>query len=191
MGIKLIANTIYGIFQGQYSDRRIVGYFKDIDDAYMYTALFPGHEIEPINSLNYEFCYNENNFVYKFEIIYTQNGNGDYIRRDEINKYNLFYYCKCLKYDDSLYNKIRKDYSQLEFDIYLKKRDLDIAYKVADDYLAEILAYGDGNVYEENIELMNEKFAEPYKRKMEIKKEEEIRQQELAELKRLKEKYER
>ena len=68
--------------------------------------------------------------------------------------------------------------------------DRRLAEKIAQDYLAELRSYGDGKVYEKNIELMNDKFVAPFKEKERIRKEEEIKQKELAELERLKAKYE-
>ena len=68
--------------------------------------------------------------------------------------------------------------------------DRRLAEKIAQDYLNELRFYGDGKIYEKNIELMNNKFAAPFKEKKRIRKEEKIKQKELAELERLKAKYE-
>lgn len=54
----------------------------------------------------------------------------------------------------------------------------------------KLLSYGDGIVTRENIGMMNDKFAEPFRVAEEQRKQEELRQKELAELKRLKGKYE-
>ena len=65
-----------------------------------------------------------------------------------------------------------------------------LAEKIAQDYLAELLSYGDGTVFQKNVDLMNKKFLAPFKEKERLKKEAELREKELAELARLKEKYE-
>jgi hypothetical protein len=65
-----------------------------------------------------------------------------------------------------------------------------LAEKIAQDYLAELLSYGDGTVFHENVDLMNKKFLAPFEEKERLKKEAELREKELAELARLKEKYE-
>ncbi len=54
----------------------------------------------------------------------------------------------------------------------------------------ELLSYGDGMVTRENIGMMNDRFAEPFRIADEQRKQEELKQKELAELKRLKAKYE-
>ena len=78
----------------------------------------------------------------------------------------------------------------IRFNINIDKNDRKRAEKIAQDYLYELLSYGDGIVTRENIGVMNDKFAEPFRIAEEKKKQEELRQKELAELKRLKEKYE-
>ncbi|WP_288682302.1 hypothetical protein [uncultured Eubacterium sp.] len=65
-----------------------------------------------------------------------------------------------------------------------------MAEKIAQDYLSELRSYGDGKIYSKNIKLMNDKFAAPFKEKERIRKQEEIKKKELAELERLKAKYE-
>ena len=53
------------------------------------------------------------------------------------------------------------------------------------------MSYGESKqIYEKNIKLMNDKFAESFKLREKQRKEEELKQKELAELARLKEKYE-
>ena len=53
------------------------------------------------------------------------------------------------------------------------------------------MSYGESKqIYEKNVKLMNDKFAEPFKLRERQRKEEEMKQKELAELARLKEKYE-
>ena len=72
----------------------------------------------------------------------------------------------------------------------MEKNDRKRAEKIAQDYLYELLSYGDGVVTQENIDMMNNKFAEPFRIAEEQRIQDETRQKELAELKRLKEKYE-
>ena len=72
----------------------------------------------------------------------------------------------------------------------MENNDRKRAEKIAQDYLYELLSYGDGVVTQENIDMMNNKFAEPFRIAEEQRIQDETRQRELAELKRLKEKYE-
>lgn len=53
-----------------------------------------------------------------------------------------------------------------------------------------MLSYGDGIITRENIGMMNDRFAEPFRIEEEQRKEKQLKEKELAELKRLKEKYE-
>lgn len=77
------------------------------------------------------------------------------------------------------------------FVINIDHDDRKLAEKIAQDYLAELRSYEDGIIYQRNINLMNEKFAAPFKEKERIRKEVELKEKELAELARLKEKYEK
>ena len=71
----------------------------------------------------------------------------------------------------------------------MDKNDRKRAEKIAEDYLYELLSYGNGKATQENIDIMNDKFAEPFRIEEQKRKEEELKKKELAELKRLKEKY--
>lgn len=63
----------------------------------------------------------------------------------------------------------------MTFTVNIDHNDRKLAEKIAQDYLAELLSYGDGKIYEKNIELMNDKFVAPFKEKERIRKEEKIR----------------
>lgn len=58
------------------------------------------------------------------------------------------------------------------FSINIDHDDRKLAEKIAQDYLSELRFYGDGKIYEKNIELMNDKFAASFKEKERIRKEE-------------------
>jgi len=107
--------------------------------------------------------------------------------REEPNRY------KCYIDDDLQCNSIRPNLpnSCVCFAINIDHDDRKLAEKIAQDYLAELRSYGDGIIYKRNINLMNEKFAAPFKEKERIRKEAELKEKELAELARLKEKYEK
>lgn len=97
----------------------------------------------------------------------------------------------CYVADELKCNKIGVLYSNsVSFYINTDEYNRGKAEKIAKDYFTELRAYGGGGIYQENIDFMNEKFEEPFKEKERIKKEKETRQKELAELARLKEKYE-
>ena len=77
----------------------------------------------------------------------------------------------------------------IRFNINIDQNDRGKAEKIAQDYLYELLSYGDGVATQENINMMNDRFAKPFRIEEEKRKEEELKRKELAELKRLKEKY--
>lgn len=123
---------------------------------------------------------------YRHEIVFDLK-DKEWIMREEPNRY------ECYIDDDLQCNCIRSNLpnSCVCFAINIDHDDRKLAEKIAQDYLAELRSYGDGIIYQRNINLMNEKFAAPFKEKERIRKEAELKEKELAELARLKEKYEK
>lgn len=77
----------------------------------------------------------------------------------------------------------------IRFHINTDHKNKKLAEKIAQDYLAELRSYGNGDVYKEYVDLMNNKFKEPFIKAEELEKARKLKEKELAELKRLKEKY--
>ena len=121
---------------------------------------------------------------YDHKIVFDSRDN-EWIMRNEPDRY------KCYISDELKPNNIRKGAFWVAFHVNIEKDNRKLAEKIAQDYLYQLLAYGDSRkVYDKYIALMNDQFLAPYKLKEEQKKQEEIRQKELAELARLKEKCE-
>jgi hypothetical protein len=181
---------VYGVFGGCYSDWYIVGYFDNRLDADKYCAAFGSGEyyVEEMKDLKDKEDLSKITLKYKHEVVFDLK-DGQWVMRDEPGRY------ECYIADDLRPNFIkssdtRYSFSWLNFNVNIEKDDRKLAEKIAQDYLSELLAYGDKKVYNKNVKLMNDKFLEPFKVKTELRKQEELRQKELAELARLKAKYE-
>lgn len=171
---------IYGVFGGCYSDWYIVGYFSNREDADKYCCVCGNSDyyVKPIKCLDGKEDLSMVSLKYRHEIVFDLK-NKEWIMREEPNRY------KCYIDDDLQCNGIRANLpnSWVCFAINIDHDNRKLAEKIAQDYLAELRSYGDGIVYQRNIDLMNKKFAAPFKEKERLRKE--------AELARLKEKYEK
>lgn len=182
---------VYGVFGGCYSDWYVVGYFNNCEDAEKYCCLYGkgDYYVNPLKDLTNEKDLSKVSLKYKHEVVFDCDDNKNiWIMREEPDRYN--YYID----NDLRCNFIRQGIltrnNWVSFIVNIDHNDRKLAEKIAQDYLVELLSYGDGKIYEKNIELMNDKFAAPFKEKERIRKEEKIRKKELAQLERLKAKYE-
>ena len=179
---------VYGVFGGCYSDWYIVGYFDNRDDAEKYCCISNAdYYVEPLKNLTNEKDLSKVELKYTHEVIFDYDKNNRYTMRKEPDRYRYYIdnelHCNIITKSNSMCNWIK-------FKINISHNDRKLAEKIAQDYLAELRSYGDGKIYDENIELMNEKFARSFKEKERLEKEKQLREKELAELQRLKEKYE-
>lgn len=179
---------IYGVFGGYYSDWYIVGYFDNRLDADKYCAAYGNGEyyVEEIKNLQDEKDLSQITLKYEHEVVFDFKDN-QWIMRNEPTRY------KCYISEELRPNNIYNNYihtSWIGFHINIEKDNRKLAEKIAQDYLYQLLSYGDSKVYDKYIKLMNDQFIALYKLKEEQKKQEKLRQKELAELARLKEKYE-
>lgn len=177
---------IYGVFGGCYSDWYIVGYFDNRLDADKYCAAFGKGEyyVEEMKNLKDKEDLSKITLKYKHEVVFDLK-DSQWVMRDEPDRY------ECYIEDELRPNNIRYGNSWVNFRVNIGEDNRKLAEKIAKDYLAELLSYGESkNVYDNVVTLMNDKFLEPFRIKERLRKEEELRQKELAELARLKEKYE-
>lgn len=179
---------IYGVFYSDYSDWYPIGYFNNREDADKYCCAYGKsmYIVKAMKSLSDEKDLSSISLKYTHYIQFSKRDTDKWIMC-EMNgdRYD------CYISDELRPNIItwRKN-SLVNFKINIDHYDIKLAEKIAQDYFAELRAYGDGKVYQKNIDLMNKKFEEPFKERERIKKEEELKQEELAELARLKAKYE-
>ena len=179
---------IYGVFGGCYSDWYIVGYFNNRLDADKYCTAYGDGEyyVEEMKDLQDEKDLSKVSLKYEHEVVFDFKNTGDWVMRDEPTRY------ECYISDELKPNSIKYlGYQWVSFYVNIEEDNRKLAEKIAQDYLYELLSYGESKkVYEKNVKLMNNKFLEPYKTRENLRKQEEFRQKELAELARLKEKYE-
>lgn len=179
---------IYGVFGGCYSDWYIVGYFSNREEADKYCCVCGNGDyyVEPMKSLDGIEDLSKVSLKYRHEIVFDLK-DKEWIMREEPNRY------ECYIDDDLQCNGIEANLRNgwVCFVINIDHDDRKLAEKITQDYLAELRSYGDGIIYQRNIDLMNEKFAAPFKEKERLRKEAELKEKELAELARLKEKYEK
>lgn len=180
---------VYGIFSGCYSDWDIVGYFNDRVDADKYCAAYCDTDcyVREIKDLTDDKDLSKISLKYQHEVVFDfKSSIGEWVLRDEPERY------KCYVSDDLMPNSVKYlGYQWVSFCVNIVEDNRKLAEKIAQDYLYQLLSYGDSkNVYEKNVKLMNNQFNEPFKIAEQLKKQEKIRQNELAELERLKNKYE-
>ena len=187
---------VYGVFGGCYSDWYVVGYFTNRQDADKYCCICGNgnYYVKTLKDLTNEKDLSKVSLKYCHEVVFDCKDyeNKDYknrwIMREEPERYN------CYIDNDLRCNSVSQGgfvgNNWVCFTVNIDHDDRRLAEKIAQDYLAELCSYGDGKIYEKNIKLMNDKFAAPFKEKERIRKEEELKQKELAELERLKAKYE-
>lgn len=181
---------VYGVFGGCYSDWYIVGYFNNRLDADKYCTAFGEGEyyVEELKNLQDEKDLSKVSLKYTHTVVFDQaNDTDNWVMRDEPTRY------KCYISEDLKPNRINHNdrYRWVSFDVNIAEDNRKLAEKIAQDYLYILLGCGDSKkVYDKNVSLMNGQFMEPFKRKAELRKQEELKQKELKELARLKAKYE-
>lgn len=178
---------VYGVFGGYYSDWYVVGYFNNREDADKYCCVCGNgnYYVKPLKDLTNERDLSNIKLKYMHEIFFV-NQNNKWIMREEPDRYT------CYINDKLQCNSINRLFNTLiKFIINIDHDDRKLAEKIAQDYFTELRSYGDGDVYNEYIDLMNKNFREPFIEMERLKKEKELKERELAELARLKEKYEK
>lgn len=180
---------IYGVFGGCYSNWYIVGYFNERELAEKYCCAFGDGDyyVQPMKDLTNKEDLSLVSIGYRHRVLFDFDRIGCkkwIIRDDDPDNYT------CYLSNKKQPNLIELGHSWIRFNINIDKNDRNRAEKIAQDYLYELLSYGDGIVTRENIGMMNDRFAEPFRIEEEKRKEEQLKEKELAELKRLKEKYE-
>ena len=179
-------NIIYGVFGGCYSDWYIVGYFNDRELAEKYCCAFGDGDyyVQPIKDLTNKAELSTISIGYRHRVLFDIDEYKRWIIRHDPDNYT------CYLSNKKQPNCIELGNRWIRFNINIDKNNRKKAEKIAQDYLYELLSYGDGIVTRENIGMMNDRFAEPFRIAEEQRKQKELKQKELAELKRLKEKYE-
>ena len=160
---------LYGLFDYCYDDHELIGYTEDLDEAYKYSAIYKGCGINKINKLRNDIDYSQYEFVYHYGISFKfSNKTNKYERKDFPDDVPEYDYCECCVKNIELYNFISFDegYS-IRFGIFLKERNLELAYRTAETYMKDLLSRGNGEITQENVDTMNDEFSKEYREEQE------------------------
>lgn len=159
---------LYVLIDYVYDYHEVIGYTKDLDEAYKYSAI-KGGEIETFKKLRSDIDYSQYEFVYHYAISFKfSNKTNKYERKDFPDDVPEYDYCDCCVKNIKLYNIISFDEGHsIRFGIFLKERNLELAYSTAEAYMKDLLSRGDGKIIEENVDEMNDEFSKEYREEQE------------------------
>lgn len=165
---------LFGIFESDCDDVIVNGYTEDLDEAYKYCAVNSGCEIRSLDKLKSDINYENYEFVYRYIITFEETINGTGYRRDNFPDYMPECdYCKCYIKKINLYNKVsyfprwKSDKEIIAFEIFIKERNINLAYSVANKFLENLLSRGNGKITKENVKAMNDEFSKEYREEQE------------------------
>ena len=184
-------NVVYVVMHANYSDWYIIGYFTNLDDAERY--VLADHEDQTLIIEKVYPCEIDGlpNIKPKYEIsvlFHKQENSGSWLINDSYDEeLPDFYQAEYLRS-----NKIHIGCGRDWIRIYVNqdKRDKPIAIKTAQDILYQYLNECDGRPSEKTVNEFNKILSAEEDERKERMKQEKLRQKELSELERLKEKYE-
>lgn len=169
---------LYGIFSHICDDFEVEGYTEDLDEANKYCAVNSECEIRPLERLKSDIDYSQYEFVYYYVIFFKfSNKTNKYEIKDFPEHVSECDYCKCCIKNIGLYNFIYYDKGHsIRFSIFLKERNLELAYSTAETYMKDLLSRGDGKITQKNIDAMNDEFSKEYREEQERLKAEKERE---------------
>lgn len=186
-------NKLYLVVQGCYSYWDIIGYFTDRDDAERFCVKEYDKYDEPyvkaVDCLDGGIDLADVKVLYEHEVLFDKTKDG-WQMRNEPERYNVY---DGNKYDIKA-NEIMPSPSSVKWikvmvnqDKFNRKK----AEKIAQDILYQYLSMAVNPFNSPNaVKLINDALSAPQRAREEARAAEELRQKELAELARLKEKYE-
>lgn len=163
---------VYGVFGGCYSDWYVVGYFNNREDANKYCCVYGDGDyyVRPLRDLTNEKDLSQVELKYEHEVLFDC-VDDQWIMREEPDRYKCYV-------DNKLHcNSIANDhwYSWVRFNINIDHNDRKLAEKIAQDYLAELRSYANGEVRMDNIRMMNDRFEAPFKEAERLEKERKLK----------------
>lgn len=151
---------LYVVVSGCYGDHEIIGYFTNREDADKYCTVCDDDDcyVVPIKSLENERDLSQISLKYAHRIRFYFTDDEKWIMQDDQpDSY------ECYTTKDFRPNFISYGSYWMVFNVQTSNSDRKQAEKIAQDCFAELLASGNGRIYEKDINLMNEKFAVPLK----------------------------
>ena len=113
--------------------------------------------------------YSQYKFVYLYAIHFRfSNKTNKYERKDFPDNVPECDYCRCCVKNIGLYNFVSYDKGRsIRFSIFLKERNLELAYSTAETYMKDLLSRGDGEITQENVDAMNDEFSKEFREEQE------------------------
>lgn len=188
-------DTIYAVMYSYYSDWEIYGYFTNREDADKYCVAHKDQElyVKEIKCYdNIKEDFRNISLKYTYNFIFRNNGSG-YKLDEEAFEYNPKYECY---QDEFLHSNQISSYDNttvknwIRISVNVCEANFDKAKKIALDLFYQYLDFCSMKPSWESIKEFNLILRKEEVERIELQKQEEIRKEELAELKRLKEKYE-
>lgn len=179
---------IYLVVDGQYSDWRIIGYFANKDDAERFCVLkhdaYDCPYVVTVDCLDGGVDLSNVEVLYEHEVVFDKRG-STMVMRDEPDRYNVYGgEMRANRVEAMGYHWINVIVNQREF-------NREKAEKIAQDILYQYLELSNGEEYDKlALDTINDKLSAPQRAREEERKAEELREKEMAELARLKAKYE-
>lgn len=183
-----MGNQIYLVVDGQYSDWRIVGYFTNKDNAERFCVSQYSKYDDPyvivVDCLDGGIDLSGVKVLYEHTVMFDERG-GTMVMRNEPDRYNVYG-------GDIQANSVRSmDFGWVEIKVNQKKFNRKQAEKVAQDILSQYLELSHGELYDRlALKTINYNLSAPQRAREEERKAAELREKEMAELARLKKKYE-
>lgn len=178
--------TIFLIMYAYYSDWQIYGYFTTRDEAEKYVVSHPSEElgIHEVGCLDNQADLSGVSVKYEFPVFFQKN-DSEWV---------------CHVYEDfDIYQSpyLRSNYictlnnnKWIKVSVNLDKRDKNLAKKIAQDIFYQYMSECDGHSSEKSMKEFNKILSAEEDARKAAEKEEKLRKKELAELERLKAKYE-
>ena len=176
---------IYLVMYAYYSDWEIYGYFTNREDAEKYVVKYPEKDlfIKEVSSFDNKEDLRGIKVRYEKPIIFQK----------DINSWSCLDSGDPILYQSQFARSNHIEYSRFDWVrvwVNTEKNDIDLQMKIAQDIFYQFLESCDGNITKKAIGEFNKILSAEEDARKEAEKQEKIKKKELAELKRLKEKYE-
>lgn len=188
----MMQDKIYLVMYAHYSDWHIYGFFTNRTDAEKYCVANKDMELyikEIPNYDNIDEDFRNISLKYTFNIMFGVGEGGEF--KELIRDFN--WENDCVPYQDEFFRSNLLEYyhsfSWVRVAVNLDERNLERAQKIAQDLIYQYLAMFDNKFTVASVKEFNKILSHDEDEREEKKKQEKIREKELAELKRLQEKY--
>lgn len=181
-------NKIYLVVQGYYSDWDIIGYFTDKSEAERFCVSqcdkYYSPYIKVVDCLDGGIDLSDVKVLYEHEVVFDKRG-STMVMRDEPDRYNVYG-------GNIRANSVEsKNFGWVAIKVNQKKFNRKKAEKIAQDILYQYLELSHGKSYDQDaLKAINYNLSAPQRAREEDRKAAELREKEMAELARLKAKYE-